>query len=222
MVKIVKTELKTGNDIFIFLIFVMVLLSSYLVLERDQTLLYVFLTIFLVYSFISSLVSRKYGAKIMGWPGIIKSRDYTSLFLAIPQAGLIFSVVVVLYNGMYGIIALGIGFALMFMGMGFNLMVRMELGKNWVPLSKTTDNQELITRGIYSRVRHPFYLSILVLFLGVAMISWNVSGFVFFILFVLGLVLRIKKEETELILKFGQEYSDYMGKTPMLIPTVFR
>nr|WP_280904794.1 isoprenylcysteine carboxylmethyltransferase family protein [Methanobacterium petrolearium] len=123
---------------------------------------------------------------------------------------------------MYGIISLTAGFVLMFIGMGFNIMVRMELGKNWVPLSKTTDHQELITWGIYSKVRHPFYLSILILFLGVAVISWDLLGLVFFILFILGLVFRIKKEEKELIFKFGQQYTDYMDKTPMLIPTVFK
>jgi protein-S-isoprenylcysteine O-methyltransferase Ste14 len=222
VVKKVKTELKTGKDIFIFLLFAMALLSTYLVMERDQTILYIFLALFLVYSFISLLVSRKFGAEIMGWPGIVKSRDYTSLFLAVPQAGLIFSVVMVLYNGMYGVILLVAGFTLMFIGMAFNLMVRRELGKNWVPLSKTTDNQELITRGIYSKVRHPFYLSILILFLGVAIISWNILGLVFFILFIIGLVFRIKKEEKELIFKFGQQYTDYMDKTPMLIPAVFK
>lgn len=123
---------------------------------------------------------------------------------------------------MYGVILLVAGFTLMFIGMAFNLMVRRELGKNWVPLSKTTDNQELITRGIYSKVRHPFYLSILILFLGVAIISWNILGLVFFILFIIGLVFRIKKEEKELIFKFGQQYTDYMDKTPMLIPAVFK
>ena len=54
-----------------------------------------------------------------------------------------------------------------------------ELGKNWVPLSRTTEDQELVTTGISSRVRHPFYLSILVLFSGVALISQNLWGLIF-------------------------------------------
>ncbi len=108
----------------------------------------------------------------------------------------------------------------MIVGMGFNLVVRKELGKNWVPLSKTTPNQELVTDGLYSRVRHPFYLSILILFTGVAVISWNWYGLIFLMAMVGGLIIRIKKEENNLIIKFGDEYREYMEKTGMLIPKI--
>jgi protein-S-isoprenylcysteine O-methyltransferase Ste14 len=87
-----------------------------------------------------------------------------------------------------------LGFILMFVGMGFNLMVRRELGKNWVPLAKTTDNQELITSGIYSRVRHPFYTSILILFLGVAIIAWKWYGPIFLHFLHSGLIINKKRE----------------------------
>lgn len=212
---VVKIEIK---DILIFSLLALLLVYSYFMMETNQKVLYLFLALFLVYSSISLYVSRKYGAKIMGWPTVIRSRDYTSLLLALPQAGLIFNVVMAIYNGIYELIPVVIGFILMLMGMGFNLVVRKDLGKNWVPLSKTTEDQELLTEGIYSRVRHPFYLSILVLFLGVAVVSWNLYGFLFFILFTLGLIIRIKKEESELILKFGEKYKEYMKKTPMLVP----
>jgi len=209
------------KDILIFSLFIMLLLYSYFMMEQKKLLLYLFLLIFLGYSFISLYVSRKYGAIIMGWPSVIRNKDYTSVLIAIPEAGLIFSVLINLYNGIFGfyeILTVTTGFILMFVGMGFNLMVRKELGKNWVPLVKTTDNQELVTQGIYSKVRHPFYTSILVLFLGVAVISWNWYGLFFFIFLVVGLIIRIKKEESELIHKFGEEYKDYMDKTPKLIP----
>ncbi len=150
----------------------------------------------------------------------MKEKDYTSFALAIPQTGLMGAAVITLYTGIYSIILLSIGFILMLSGMGFNLMVRKDLGKNWVPLSKTTDKQELVTTGIYSKVRHPFYLSIFLMFSGVAIISWNWYGLLFFVLFILGLVIRIKKEEKELITKFGDEYRDYMQKTPRLIPKI--
>jgi len=208
------------RDTLIFILFALTLFYTYFMMEDDQTLLYLFLLIFLSYSFISLIVSRKYGAEIKGWPSIIKERDYTSFALAIPQAGLMGVAAITLYTGIYSMILLLIGFILMLMGMGFNLMVRKELGKNWVPLSKTTDKQELVTTGIYSKVRHPFYLSIFILFLGVAIISWNWYGLLFFVLFILGLVIRIKKEEKELITKFGDEYWEYMQTTPRLIPKI--
>jgi protein-S-isoprenylcysteine O-methyltransferase Ste14 len=217
VIKIVETK-----DIVIFSLFALALAYSYFLMEDDQILLYLFLLIFLAYSFISLLVSRKYGAQIKGWPSVLKERDYTSFALAVPQAGLMMAVVIMFYAGIYSTIFLLIGFIVMFIGMGFNLMVRRDLGKNWVPLSRTTENQELVTTGIYSWVRHPFYLSILILFSGVAIISQNVLGLLFFIFFIAGLIIRMKKEEKELILKFGEEYIEYMNNTPRLFPRVLK
>lgn len=179
---------------------------------------YLFLAIFLIYSYFGLYVSRKYGAKIVGWPTAIRSRDYTLFLLAIPEAGLIFNVVITLNTEIYGIFPVLTGFVIMIFGMVFNLIVRTNLGKNWVPLSKTTEYQELVTEGIYSKVRHPFYLSILILFLGVAVIPWNLYGLLFFIWALLAVIVRINKEEGELIAKFGEKYEKYIKETPMLIP----
>ena len=141
--------------------------------------LYLFLLVFLVYSYIGLYISRRYGAKIVGWPTAIRSKDYTLFFLAIPQTFLILNTLIALNSMNYREIPVISGFIIMITGMGFNFIVRANLGKNWVPLSKTTEGQELVTEGIYSRVRHPFYLSILILFLGVAIISWNLYGLLF-------------------------------------------
>ena len=196
------------------------ILCTYSLMEDEQTLLYLFLLIFLGYSFTSLYVSHHYGADIMGWSSVIAERDYTSFLLTIPQAGIMGALVITLYPGFYVPIPLIGGFILMIVGMGFNLVVRKELGKNWVPLSKTTPNQDLVTDGLYSRVRHPFYLSILILFTGVAVISWNWYGLIFLMALVGGLIIRIKKEENNLIIKFGDEYQEYMEKTGMLIPKI--
>lgn len=190
------------------------------VIIMSEMWLYLFLVVFLVYSYIGLYISRRYGAKIVGWPTAIRSKDYTLFFLAIPQTCLILNAVIVLNSVNYGEIPVLFGFIIMITGMGFNFIVRTNLGKNWVPLSKTTEGQELVTEGIYSKVRHPFYLSILILFLGVAIISWNLYGLLFLILAVMGLIIRIRKEEIELIAKFGEEYKKYKKETPMIIPKV--
>ncbi|MGF7117680.1 methyltransferase family protein [Methanobacterium oryzae] len=185
---------------------------------ESYILIYLFLALFLIYSYLGLYVSRRYGAKIVGWPTAIKSRDYTLFLLAIPEVGLILNVVIIFNKEIYYILPVLAGFTIMIFGMIFNLIVRTNLGKNWVPLSKTTENQELVTEGIYSKIRHPFYLSILILFLGIAVISWNLYGLSFFILTVLAIIVRINKEEGELIAKFGEKYEKYIKETPMLIP----
>lgn len=212
MIRITKIK-----DILLFSFIALLLIYSYII-ETREILLYLFLALFLIYSYLALYISRKYGAEIVGWPTAVKRRDYTLFLLAVPQIGLIFNVVIVLYNGIYELLPVLIGFILMILGMGFNFIVRANLGKNWVPLSKTTEGQELVTEGIYSKVRHPFYLSILILFLGIAVISWNLYGILFFILTLMALIVRIKKEERELIAKFGEEYVKYKKETPTLIP----
>lgn len=206
------------KDVLIFSLIALLLVYSYFTMEKNYTLLYIFLAVFLGYSFISIYISRKYGAKIIGWPTIIKLRDYTSLGIALPEAAILFNTIFLFYNGIYQPIPVLIGFMLMFMGMGLNLLVRKDLGKNWVPLSKTTEDQELITKGIYSRIRHPFYLSILILFGGVAVMVWNLYGLLLYVLFLIALLIRIKKEENGLIAKFGGKYEKYKEETAMLIP----
>lgn len=172
----------------------------------------------LMYMYISLYISRRYGAKIVGWPTAIKSKDYTTFFIAIPQTVLILNAVVALNSANYEYFQVLTGFIIMVTGMGFNLAVRTDLGKNWVPLFKTTEGQELVTEGIYSRIRHPFYLSVLILFLGIAIISWNLYGLLCYTLILTAIIIRIKKEEKELIIKFKEKYTQYKEKTPLLMP----
>jgi len=205
------------KDLLFFLALMLLLLYSYL-LEPYPLLIYVFLIVFFTYSFVSLVVSRKYGANIMGWAAVIKYRDYTSLLLNFTQLGLIFNVFFLFYIENYQLILVIAGFIIMFTGMGFNLLVRRELGKNWVPLSKTTQDQELVTTGIYSIIRHPFYTSIIILFLGVAVMAWNFYALLFYVLFIISLLVRIRKEEEELIGKFGDDYLRYKEEVGMLFP----
>lgn len=202
----------------LFTILILLLLYNYYIMGQEHTLLYLFLIIFIIFSFLSLVVSHRYGAKILGWGAIIKYRDYTSLFIIFTQMGIIFNVLFVFYFENYQLIMVLIGFVVMLMGMGFNLLVRRELGKNWIPLAKTTEEQELVTSGIYSKIRHPFYTSILILFLGVAVMAWNLYALLFYVLFVTAVLIRIKKEEKELITKFGDEYRSYREEVPMLVP----
>lgn len=204
------------TDILLFS--VLILLFYIYIMKQEHTVLYLFLFIFIIFTLLSLTVSRKYGAKILGWGGMIKYRDYTSLFISITQMGLFFNVTFMFLYEYYQPILVLLGFIAMLLGMAFNLLVRRELGKNWIPLSKTTEEQELVTSGIYSKIRHPFYTSILILFLGVTLMALNLYALLFFILFIIAVLVRIKKEEEELITKFGDEYKRYRDEVPMLMP----
>jgi protein-S-isoprenylcysteine O-methyltransferase Ste14 len=205
------------KDFLIFFALLILLLFNY-ILSPGHLLLYLFFIIFFSYFFISIYVSHKYGARILGWEAVLKYRDYTSILINLAQICIIFNLIFVLYNESFNPILAGFGFVVMFIGMGFNIQVRRELGKNWVPLSKTTEGQELVTTGIYSKIRHPFYTSILILFLGVSIIAGNFYSLIFTILFIISLLIRIRKEEEELITKFGDEYIKYKKETSAMFP----
>jgi len=86
---------------------------------------------------------------------------------------------------------------------------------------ETEKIQKLVTVGIYSKIRHPGYLGLILVYIGVP-IAWGpVSIFIPAILFSYPLYTGAKKEEELLRDKFGKEYENYMKKVPwMFIPKI--
>jgi len=74
--------------------------------------------------------------------------------------------------------------------------------------------EELVTKGVYSKIRHPMYLSLIVMYLGVA-IAWGVVWMLIPALFFSTLTVLIAiKEEGFLLQKFGLQYERYMQEVP--------
>ncbi len=79
------------------------------------------------------------------------------------------------------------------------------------------NTSKLVTRGIYSCMRHPMHLGLLFFPLAVALILGS-PAFIFIIapLEMLFMIVMIKLvEEPEAIAKFGDEYREYQKRTPM-------
>ena len=83
---------------------------------------------------------------------------------------------------------------------------------------RTDRKPQLVTGGIYSRIRHPLYLATILLFLGliclypfpqVAVFSGSMIGYI-----LVGSYL----EERKLVLQYGQEYLDYRKKAGFILP----
>lgn len=81
----------------------------------------------------------------------------------------------------------------------------------------------LRTEGAYAIVRHPMYLSLILLGMGAGLSTINLLLLVF-TLFVLAPIqfLRAKKEEELFLKHFGQAYTEYQKKTPMIFPRFSR
>jgi protein-S-isoprenylcysteine O-methyltransferase Ste14 len=74
----------------------------------------------------------------------------------------------------------------------------------------------VVDRGIYSVVRHPFYLSIYFYFIGLICISQYWLALVLAIPAFVMVYLGTLKEERANIKKFGSAYEDYMKRVPRL------
>ena len=81
---------------------------------------------------------------------------------------------------------------------------------------------ELKTDGLYKIIKHPAYLGLFMIFLGLS-ISMNslLSVLVIAIPVFLAIAYRIKVEEAVLIEEFGSKYKEYSESTKRIIPFIY-
>jgi protein-S-isoprenylcysteine O-methyltransferase Ste14 len=79
------------------------------------------------------------------------------------------------------------------------------------------DNR-LITEGIYSRVRHPRYLELLLVLFGHALLTNYLAVYVALGVCLAGFPFLIWMEEKELRQRFGKDHEQYCDHVPRLIP----
>ena len=98
-----------------------------------------------------------------------------------------------------------------------------SIGKDMQTDIAVNKGHVLRTEGAYSVVRHPMYLSLILLGLGAGLSTLNLL-LTAFALFVLAPVqfLRARKEEDLFVKHFGKAYTSYRKKTPMMMPGRFR
>lgn len=112
-----------------------------------------------------------------------------------------------------------IGVVFCALGIGFAIVARVYLGRNWgMPMSRK-ENPELVTTGPYALVRHPIYTGMFFAILGSAMgasIFWALP----LILFGAYFIYSARREEKLMIEQFPEQYPAYMKRTKMLLPFV--
>ncbi len=75
------------------------------------------------------------------------------------------------------------------------------------------DVKKLITTGIYSRLRNPMYLGIILIHIGIPLSSKSLLTLISAVLWIPQLLLWKHWEEKELEERFGKKYLDYKKKT---------
>jgi protein-S-isoprenylcysteine O-methyltransferase Ste14 len=105
-------------------------------------------------------------------------------------------------------------------GVGFAILARFWIGRNWSGTITIKEQHELIQSGPYRIVRHPIYTGLLLAYLSTAIVHGQLSGFVGFFLLLLGFGLKLRMEETFMVQQFGNAYLDYKRRVKALVPFV--
>jgi protein-S-isoprenylcysteine O-methyltransferase Ste14 len=114
-----------------------------------------------------------------------------------------------------------IGVALFAVGGAVRLWPVFVLGRRFSGLVAIQPGHALVTGGIYSVIRNPSYLGLLVLSLGWALAFRSGVGVLLALLNIPPIVARIRSEEKLLRAHFGEEYEAYCARTWRLIPGVY-
>jgi len=93
-----------------------------------------------------------------------------------------------------------------------------KMGK---PKGQMENTTVLISQGLYKYIRHPLYLSLILLAAGAFLKKPSLPGEVLTLVNIISMIGTAKVEEKEMLSKFGDSYTAYMKKTKMFIPFIF-
>jgi len=119
-------------------------------------------------------------------------------------------------------LAFATGIIMLMFGVMFSIIARYYLGSSWSLLTITSINRPFIKNGPYQFVRHPIYLGLFTIWLGVSLLFFNWIGIVSTFVVLLPLLYhRAKIEEDNLIKTFGANYQSHINETGLLFPRIF-
>jgi protein-S-isoprenylcysteine O-methyltransferase Ste14 len=89
----------------------------------------------------------------------------------------------------------------------------------WREVYRANKEGRLATGGPYSVVRHPQYTGIFIILFGEGVVHWpTVFSLTAFPIIVIAYVLLARKEERQMVEKFGDQYREYQSQVPMFLP----
>lgn len=103
-----------------------------------------------------------------------------------------------------------IGTVLVVVGVSFIGIARYQLGSSF---SIKPEAHELVTTGLYSRIRNPIYVFGMVMITGMILILQRPEGWLVLIAAIVGQTIRARREARVLEAAFGDAYREYRRKT---------
>jgi protein-S-isoprenylcysteine O-methyltransferase Ste14 len=89
------------------------------------------------------------------------------------------------------------------------------------PKDQMEDTSRLIETGLYGYIRHPMYLSLMLAGFGILAKDCGYLQWLFAVINFIALIFTARVEEREMLIKFGDDYKEYMKRTKMFIPFIF-
>ena len=160
----------------------------------------------LVQAFIIALYAEMYGfpltiyvlARYFGLDGSDLSANLWSSLVGIGELGMFLSMI--------------IGYGLLFIGIGL-------FAQGWRELYRARQSDTLVTDGLYRFVRHPQYSGLFIALFGEGVVHWpTVFSVSLFPVIVLAYTYLARREERQVIERFGDKYCDYRKQVPMFVP----
>jgi protein-S-isoprenylcysteine O-methyltransferase Ste14 len=124
------------------------------------------------------------------------------------------------YGTSYPLAALGLALLIAAGALRFKLQKHLDLRTllGFPEIAPDRFPRTLITEGIYSRLRHPRYVQLLIALFGYALIANYLAAYLAVAMWVPAIYVITLLEEKELRAHFGGAYDDYCRKVPRFLP----
>ncbi len=86
----------------------------------------------------------------------------------------------------------------------------------------SADSGQLVTEGVYSRLRHPRFVAMALAVAAMALLTNYLAVYILSVVYLATIVVIALLEDRELAARFGSRYSDYARDVPRFLPRISR
>jgi len=113
------------------------------------------------------------------------------------------------------------GLFLFIMGMALVFLSGLALNRFYSKDVTLQEDHKLVTKGVYSRIRHPRYLGGILSSAGLSLLYRSWIGIIGMGAFCILIIIRIHDEEQLMHQEFGSQWESYCSRTWKLLPFIF-
>ena len=107
----------------------------------------------------------------------------------------------------------------MVIGYGFVFVGATLVAEGWRKVHRARREGTLVTDGVYAVVRHPQYTGLFLIVFGEGVVHWpTIVSVAAFPVIVIAYVLLARREERQMVEKFGDAYRAYQRRVPRFLP----